>query len=496
MIAIGIAVNNTNPPVPFVPITEYQAVLTETLAIGGTLPSLQVQRIHNKLIADAIADGKWAATRYFLAIQHDAATNHYATINFVNPTGPKASFVNTTFRSNIGHKGNGTTSHIMTEYNPFLDASLNGGNCSYFFYGDDDFSNNGVLFGGVDLSDRQIYLYNFPTTNNWNIRLSSSTNRSSSIIAKTAKFNSISYDGANVVVKIGNQTQSFAQTGTQTKLNIKLALLGRNANGVIDARSIKTASYFGVGDSTVAAYFESKLDAAFAALRPAYAPYQLWGEVNPENLATMWQDAAKTVPATLGSPVRVINTGLWGDLVANADSDRPLLVANALNGKPALDYDGVDDNVDFPSPITGDMCLIFVFKNTDAVNGSQLMSGSLYITLTGASYPGNSSYGNKEYIISHPADGSGTAGVAMKNANSFNTFAFTTQGNVFQEINGWGITGRATNNSPMTLNKMGDPFNSLWQVQGQLPRLLYYKGCPPDSVIENILFANNSYYNI
>ena len=490
------AVFLNNIATSFKPIPQYKDVLDATLAWGGTLPSLPIQIWHNKILKDAIDDGKWAVTRYFIALQHDAPTYHYGMVDWKNPFGAKGTPVNNpTFRSGIGFKSNGTSSHIITEYNPFLDSALQGNNCSYFFFGDDDFSNNGALFGGADASDMQLWLYNFPTTNNWNCRLSNSAIRSANNIVKTANFNAISYNGSNVIISIGNQDYTFPQTSTFPKPNVKLALLGRNVSGAVDARTLKTAAYFGAGDSTVAAYFKAKLEVAFAAIRPPYAPYQLIGDCNPDDLSKMWQDAAKTIPAADGQPVKVVSTGTWGDLVASADTDRPILTANGLNGKRTLLYDGNDDNFDVPE-ISGDMCLIFVFRNTNSVNGSQIMSGNKYITVTGSSYSGNTSFGGKEYIIAHPSDGSSTAGVPLKNANNFNTFVFTRQGNICQDINGWGITGRSINNSPMTLNKMGDPFNPLWQVKGPLARVLLYQGCPPDNKIESDIFNMNAIYNI
>jgi hypothetical protein len=495
-IRIGIGIDMWSARGEFIPIAEYQAILTETVAIGGTLPSLNVQKAHNKAIIDAIADGTWAITDYFIALQHDASTYHYGTVNWKNPTSAKATLVGTpTFRSSIGYKGNGTDFSILSEFTPLNGVNYQGSNCGVGFYGDDDFSNNTFLFGCADVSSRQVYLANFSTTNNWNAIMGSGTLRTVNNNIKAANHYGLTYDGSNVIVTVGSNAYSTAQTGAQTRPNAKITILGRNLQGSsVDGRVIKTVSYFYTGDSTVVTKWKAKLDTAFTAIRPAYSAYSLLSDIDINNTSIMWQDAAKTIPAVDGQPVRVISGG-GSDWLASADTDRAILTANGLNSRRTLLFDGINDNYDF-STLSGDLALIFVYKNTNIVYGSQIMNGQLYLTVTGSGYSGNTTFGG-EYTTLHPTNGSASAGVKLKNqGNAFNTIAHLRSGDVFQNVNGFSITGRNVNNSPLTLSNMGDPYNALWQVQGELARVLIYQGCPPDSVIEAKIFEMNALFNI
>ena len=114
-IGIGLDVWNTRG-VPF--STQYQAVLTEATAQGYTLPSPAQQAKQNTLMATLISSGVFAKLDLILVFANDGS-KEFACINWKNPSGTKASLVNSpTFTANQGFTGNGISSYILTGYNP------------------------------------------------------------------------------------------------------------------------------------------------------------------------------------------------------------------------------------------------------------------------------------------------------------------------------------------------------------------------------------------
>jgi hypothetical protein len=97
---------------------EYQAILAEGTAQGYTLPSASQQAKQNILLNSLISSGVWAKLDLILVFANDGSSE-FGCINWKNPSGTKATLVNSpTFTINEGFTGNGTSSYILTGYNP------------------------------------------------------------------------------------------------------------------------------------------------------------------------------------------------------------------------------------------------------------------------------------------------------------------------------------------------------------------------------------------
>jgi hypothetical protein len=102
---------------------EYKAILAEGTAQGYTLPSSSQQAKQNIFLKSLITSGVWAKLDLILVFANDGS-KEFGCINWKNPSGTKATLVNSpTFTMNAGFTGNGTSSYILTGYNP--DGTLN-----------------------------------------------------------------------------------------------------------------------------------------------------------------------------------------------------------------------------------------------------------------------------------------------------------------------------------------------------------------------------------
>lgn len=97
---------------------QYQAVLTEATAQGYTLPSVAQQAKQNTLMTTLISSGVFAKLDLILVMANDGS-KEFSCINWKNPSGAKATLINSpTWASNEGFTGNGTSSYLLTGYNP------------------------------------------------------------------------------------------------------------------------------------------------------------------------------------------------------------------------------------------------------------------------------------------------------------------------------------------------------------------------------------------
>ena len=106
---------------------------------------------------------------------------------------------------------------------------------------------------------------------------------------------------------------------------------------------------------------------ARAFLPTGIAGLQLWLDAN--DAATLFQDAAKTIPADDGDVV-----GAWADKSGNGldatqttTAAKPTLQFNIVNGKPVIRFDGTDDGLDAGdfSSLTGGEAFIVVKVDAD-----------------------------------------------------------------------------------------------------------------------------------
>lgn len=113
---------------------QYQAILTEATAQGYTLPSAGQQAKQNILLNTLISSGVWAKLDLVLVFANDGS-KEFACINWKNPTGAKASLVaSPTFTSNAGFAGNGTSSYLLTGFNPNGSGNYTLNNASRYIY--------------------------------------------------------------------------------------------------------------------------------------------------------------------------------------------------------------------------------------------------------------------------------------------------------------------------------------------------------------------------
>lgn len=140
-IGIGLDVWNTRG-VPF--SAQYQAVLTEATAQGYTLPSPAQQAKQNTLMDTLISSGVFAKLDLILVFANDGS-KEFACINWKNPSGTKASLVNSpTFTTNLGFNSNGSSSYIDTNFNAATQGvNFTNNNAGEFAY------QVGALFGPV-----------------------------------------------------------------------------------------------------------------------------------------------------------------------------------------------------------------------------------------------------------------------------------------------------------------------------------------------------------
>ena len=111
---------------------------------------------------------------------------------------------------------------------------------------------------------------------------------------------------------------------------------------------------------------------------------------DPNDLSTMFQDAAGTIPVTaVGQPVGLIKdkSGRNNHAFQTVSASRPILRQNATTGANYLQFDGVDDylrtnNINFTA--TDKVSLVAgIRKLSDSAFGAVLETGTNYTTPTG-----------------------------------------------------------------------------------------------------------------
>jgi lysophospholipase L1-like esterase len=99
---------------------DYQAVLDYATTQGYTLPSAGQQVLQNQMVIDLKSSGVWSKLDTFAKFDVDGDSN-FALIDWKRLTQYTA-VSNPTFTTNQGFAGNGTSSYINTNYNPFSEA--------------------------------------------------------------------------------------------------------------------------------------------------------------------------------------------------------------------------------------------------------------------------------------------------------------------------------------------------------------------------------------
>jgi hypothetical protein len=97
---------------------DYQAVLDRASSLGYTAPSAAQQTLQNTLVTDLKTAGVWDKLDVFYVFATDGDSD-YATLNWKTPASFQATKVNSpTFISNEGYQGDGSSSHLDTNFNP------------------------------------------------------------------------------------------------------------------------------------------------------------------------------------------------------------------------------------------------------------------------------------------------------------------------------------------------------------------------------------------
>jgi hypothetical protein len=114
---------------------DYSAILNRATALGYTLPSASVQAKQNTLLTSMKADGVWAKLDVFYVFAQDGGAD-FGTLNWKNPNANQANIASSpTFVSNGGLMGNGTSSFIDTNFNPFTQGvQYTQNNASRYFF--------------------------------------------------------------------------------------------------------------------------------------------------------------------------------------------------------------------------------------------------------------------------------------------------------------------------------------------------------------------------
>jgi hypothetical protein len=119
---------------------DYQAVLDYATTLSYTLPSASQQPLQNQLVIDLKAAGVWNKLDTFTVFATDAedspssGTSNFALIDWKRLV-THTEINSPNFIPNVGYQGNGTSSSILTSYNPTLNGTnyvLGDGSFGYY----------------------------------------------------------------------------------------------------------------------------------------------------------------------------------------------------------------------------------------------------------------------------------------------------------------------------------------------------------------------------
>lgn len=480
---------------------EYKAYINECITQGYSIQSTAIQKIENKGVTLALANGAWTATDavYFTKGDGDINTKR---VNLKNPTGTKGTWNGSYTMTNlVGVKGDALTAYFRTNINMNTLTKYAIGNCSVFTYTDGSTTqegyNSSMLWGASD-GTNQTLMYFSLSGFDWQAMIQSGTNRDSNITTKTASHYGVEYNGSNVVIRLDSQTASFAQTTTPTRPAYDMGWLCRN-KATPDQFCGATIAFCGLGDSTASLLWKNVFDVISPLIQPAITPATLLAKLDFNDTSKLWQDVAKTIPAiATNDPIRVIvpSLGTWTAVTAGSDSERPLLSLSAINGKNVAVFNGTTSNLDFPSAITTDFSFVIVVKNDDSSLGSHILMGSNYIGITGSGYGPNSGVGG-EYIFGHPSSGSIGNGLRLKNqGNAYNAFSVGVSNNIWTVMNGRGVVTRFSNSASFSFSKNGQEYLTNLRFFGKEAILYIYSGIFTDREKETLIDSLNTLYGI
>jgi hypothetical protein len=221
---------------------DYQAVLDYATTQGYTLPSSGQQTLQNQLVVDLKDGGIWSKLDTFAVFATDGSSD-FALIDWKRLSQYTA--VNSpTFTTNVGFKGNGTSSYVDTNFNPStsgVNYTLN--NASRYFF-PHAISGVGRMDGATSL-DENAMVRNSSTAQRINCgtnNLALAFNYTSTIIPKSI------HRTSSLSVNLFNGT--VGTTGVQTSTSILNSNQSVLRSGTVYAAH--TASAYAMGASLVA----------------------------------------------------------------------------------------------------------------------------------------------------------------------------------------------------------------------------------------------------
>lgn len=202
---------NTNGGVAF--NSYYIAILNQATSEGFAPPSLRVQILQNDFIDRLVKYDIWDKLDVLYVFAQDG-DEEFGVINWKNPSGViSATLVNApTFVINGGFTGNGTSSYIDTNFNPFTQGvQYTQNNASRYFF------THAIGTGRFDGNANGINSMIISTLNSQRINAGSNTVTPPIEFNSTANTKSIHRTSSTSITAYNSTT---AQTGTQTSASI------------------------------------------------------------------------------------------------------------------------------------------------------------------------------------------------------------------------------------------------------------------------------------
>lgn len=242
--------------------------------------------------------------------------------------------------------------------------------------------------------------------------------------------------------------------------------------------------------------------------------------VDVNNSSYIFSDAAGTVPVVANDPIRLIRNNIIGNFnttptfgalrrnMSTASAGvSPLFRTSILNGFPAIEFDGSDDNFDLLNVLFeekgGKWTFFMVVENQDNTLGSHIMRGvntatGNYIVVTGAGYSGGLT---SPYVALHPDPVGTSVGIEGKNtgSNGPKLFVLRRHGTALSAWNGNKTKATDTSSSPFSVEDIGLAFaavGSTWNYDGYLFYFAKYNGVMSDAEVEAEIDRLNLKYNI
>lgn len=229
-----------------------------------------------------------------------------------------------------------------------------------------------------------------------------------------------------------------------------------------------------------------------------------------------YADASKTTPITNTVAARAwensvrqnfksqnTNSPNFKDQTTSATSNTwPIFQTSVQNGKNALQFDGVNDNLDFNEKFPGyggRHTIVFIGRNVDSSFGSRWVNDAAnnYFVYTGSNYPGNDDRNGNEYCAVHMQGMAETVAVDLANqGDAWNIVVIRFDLSSVTVWNGDKVSETATLTTGSTYSDMGQNALSDWWAQGWIGLFEDYQGAMTTRDIEDLIDERNAEYGL